>query len=127
MVHRRQLGCEQIGTSGLTGASSYLGAAPSDFPFPTHGFVSALVGFCLLDILPGLSIAVYDAAIELAGVIGAAVVTGQGYSVVVEVTAENQEDLAALLNQVSGLPGVRSAATASGASTLGTGFPESTS
>ncbi len=111
-----------LGTQGLSGSSSYLAAGPMPFPFPTHGMVADYVGFCLLDTQPGLSLAVYDAARGVAGVIGAAVVTGAGYSVLAEVSAGDQEALAVLINQVSGLPGVRSAATASGATGLGFGF-----
>jgi hypothetical protein len=114
-----------LATPGLVGAHHYNASGPGvPFLFPTWGVVSVYVGFCLLDTQPGLSVAVHDLATAVPGVVGAAVVTGAGYSVLVEGTAEDQESLAVILNTVSGLPGVRQAATAVGAASLGYGFPE---
>lgn len=112
-----------VATPGLAGTSAYFATGPGNgVKFPTWGLVGHYVGFCLLDTLPGLAVATYQAVQQVAGVVGACVVTGAGSSVLVEATADDAEALTVMLHQVAGLPGVQHAATATGATALGAGF-----
>jgi hypothetical protein len=123
-----------IATSGVTGAFSLQPSAsappgpPPGWPpigwppinFPTHANVDAYLGLSLLTTLPGLAAQVYNAAMAVTGVIGAAAVIGGG--VLVEVTGPDVETVATLLDSVAALSGVTSAATMVGATELGFGF-----
>jgi hypothetical protein len=113
-----------VAVEGLGSASTYLATAPDGaaLPLPVHATVDAFVGFALLTSLPGLALAVYLAASTTSGVTGAALVTGAGVNVLVEVSASTAAATAALLLTVAGLSGVASAATCVGDSALGTGL-----
>jgi hypothetical protein len=123
-----------IATEGVTGAVTFQpsASAPSGPPpgwppigwppvsFPTYAEVSVYLGLSKLTTLPGLSASVYNAAMTVTGVIGAAAIVGGG--VLVEVTGEDVETVATLLDSVGGLTGVTAEATMVGATELGFGF-----
>lgn len=123
-----------VATSGVTGAFSLQPAAsappgpPPGWPpigwppidFPTHADVDVYLGLSLLTTLPGLAAQVYNAAMAVSGVIGAAAVIGGG--VLVEVTGPDVETVATLQDSVAALSGVTGAATMVGATELGFGF-----
>lgn len=112
-----------VATTGVSGCSAFLASTLGiTFLLPVHASVDAFLGFALLDTLPGLSVSVHDAATAITGVTGVAVVTGSGYSVLVEVTGPDSDAVAALLSTVTALSGVRAAATAIGSTDLGFGL-----
>lgn len=110
------------GLVGLTAHSVIEPSTPQPKAYPTHGAVGDYVGFCLLVTLPGDTLSVYTAVQGIDGVVGAAMVTGEAVSVVVEVTADDTTTLATLQLTVRSTPGVVAAPTAMGVTVLGAGF-----
>jgi hypothetical protein len=112
-----------VGTTGVAGVTAYLASSlGTPFALPTYAQVDAFLGFALLETLPGLSVSVRNAATEVTGVTGVAVVLGVCHSVLVEVTGPDTDAVAAMLATVTGLSGVRAYTTAVGASDLGFGL-----
>lgn len=121
-------------TTGLSGVTTHLATTPdppgnlgNGWPpvlFPTFASVEAAVGFALLTTVPGLTVAVYIAASQISGVIGAAVVTGASAKVLVEVTGTTTDAVAGVLETVAGLPGVTASSTAIGLAETGYGLTE---
>lgn len=113
--------------SGLTTPVSYLafGATSQNAPFPTYGVVHDHVGFALLTTSASATVSVYEAALQVSGVVGAAIVSGGSVNVLVEASSDSTTTLASTLSTVSGLSGVTSAVTASGPVSGGAGFTTS--
>lgn len=110
---------------GLVGVTTNLACDPPTPPtksFPTHGAVGAYVGFSFVQTVPGDTLSVYTAVQVVAGVVGAAMVTGEVTRVLVESTADDTASLAASQATVEATPGVLFAPTAAGATSLGAGF-----
>lgn len=109
--------------SGLTTVSTHLayGESSQNAPFPTHGTVSTHVGFSLLTAAPGSVVAVYEDALVIAGVIGAAMVTGT-VNVLVEVTASTTGGVTGILDNVAAITGATEIARAQGPVSGGAGF-----
>lgn len=115
-----------VTTSGLTSIQVYLAygqAGPGD-KFPTQGVVDDYVGFALLTTGLANVVSVYEAALAVNGVVGAAMVSG-GANVLVEVTSDSTTTLASMLSSVTSLTGVSSSSTCSGAVSAGAGFTTS--
>jgi hypothetical protein len=109
--------------SGLAGVEVHLayGTSTTEAAFPTHGIVDSYVGFILLTALPGDVVDVYEAALQVTGVVGAAMVTGS-VNVLVEVTAGSESALATIVAAVEGLPDVLTSASGAAATSTGAGF-----
>ncbi len=110
---------------GLAGVTTHIVWDPPTPPtksLPTHGAVGAFVGFSLLGTVPGDTLSVYTAVQAIVGVAGAAMVTGEATSVLVETTADDLATLGTSQNAVAVTPGVVMVATAAGATALGAGF-----
>lgn len=108
---------------GLTAPVSHLayGSPTTERPFPTQGIVEDYIGFALLTTLPGNTVAVYEAAFGVSGVVGAAMVTGT-VNVLVEATAATSAGVATILSAVRNLTGVTVSAAATGQTSAGAGF-----
>jgi hypothetical protein len=109
---------------GLTGLETHLaiGPPPPSMPFPTQGSVDDYVGFALLQTSPASAVSVYDAAVQVSGVVGAAIVgTGQ-VRVLVEATSDSTTTLSSTLGTVAALTGVSASVTVTGAVANGAGF-----
>ena len=113
--------------TGLTTPVSYLamGASSQNAPFPTYGVVDDHVGFALLTTSTTSTVSVYEAALQVSGVVGAAIVSGGTVNVIVEATSDSTTTLASTLSTVSGLTGVTSSVTSSGPVSGGAGFTTS--
>lgn len=116
-----------VSITGLTTPEYYLafGATSQNAPFPTYGVVDDHCGFALLTTSAASTVSVYEAALEVNGVVGAAIVSGGSVTVIVEATSDSTTTLASILSTVSGLSGVTSAVTASGPVSGGAGFTTS--
>lgn len=110
---------------GLVGVVTNLASDPPSPPtksFPTHGVVGDYIGFCLIRPLPGATLSVYTSVQGIEGVVGAAIVTGEAGSVLVEVTADDTATVASIQNDVEATVGVALVSTATGVTALGAGF-----
>ena len=114
-----------VDIDGLTGTQVYLayGETSESAAFPTYGVVQDHVGFVLLTTSVPNTVSVYEAALEVSGVVGAAMVAGAGgATVLVEATHDNTTNLDSILSTVGGLTGVTAYVTARGPVSGGAGF-----
>jgi hypothetical protein len=114
--------------SGLTSPVSYLayGSTSTEAPFPTYGVVADYVGFVLLATAAANTVSVYEAALEVTGVVGAAMVSGTGtVTIVVEATSDSSTTLTGILDTVAGLTNASEVARGSGPVSGGAGFTTS--
>jgi len=109
--------------SGLSGTAVHLayGSGTTEAPFPTYGVVDDYVGFALLTTTIVTTVSVYEAALDVTGVIGVAIVAGT-VTVLVEATAGTLSALNTILSTVTSLTGVSSSVTATGPVSGGAGF-----
>lgn len=112
------------GMSGLTDVEVYTadGDPFGNVTFPTHALVQVYVGFALLDVVDAEAtaalVAVMNAVIGLAVVVG-----GPAEQLLVELTASTGTALTAAFTALAALDGVTLSFTATGQTSLGTGFP----
>jgi hypothetical protein len=108
---------------GLSGTEVQLayGSGTTEAMFPTYGVVDDYVGFALLTTSVTTTVSVYEAALDVTGVIGVAIVAGT-VNVLVEATAATLNALNAILATVTALTGVSSSITVTGPVTAGAGF-----
>lgn len=113
--------------NGLTGVEVHLGigSPPPSMPFPTQGSVDDYVGFALLTTAPSDTVSVYDDAIAVTGVVGAAMVGTGTVSVLVEATSDSTTTLTTMLGNLTTLTGVTDSVTVTGAVANGAGFTTS--
>lgn len=113
--------------SGFTTPVVYLayGSGTTEAQFPTYGVVADYVGFVLLTTTLANTVSVYEAALAVTGVKGAAMVSGGGATVIVEATSDSTTTLESTLTSVENLTGVLSSQKSYGPVSGGAGFTTS--
>lgn len=117
-----------VGIEGLTGTQVYLayGSTSEEAPFPTYGVVQDHVGLVLLTTSVPNMVSVYEAALDVTGVVGAAMVSGAGgATVLVEATHDSTTSLDSIMSTVGGLTNVTSYTSSRGPVSGGAGFTTS--
>ena len=110
-------------TSGLSGVSSHVALVDAlESSLPTHSAVSTYVGLAIMDVVSGTAVAAGEAAAEISGVIGVAVIDGSA-TLVVEATATTTTALDTALAAVDALNSLAEVYTGTGESANGVGFP----
>ena len=110
-------------TSGVSGVSSFVALVDAlESSLPTHSAVSTYVGLAIMDVVSGTAVAAGEAAAEISGVIGVAVVDGSA-TLVVEATATTTTALDTALAAVDALNSLAEVYTGTGESANGVGFP----
>lgn len=114
-----------VAVSGLTSTTTYLayGETSVSAQFPTYAAVQDHVGLVLLTTSVANTVSVWEAAYDVTGVVGAAMVSGGGgATVLVEATHDSTSTLDSIMSTVGGLTGVTSYITSRGPVSGGAGF-----